>query len=296
MIFKNNNWNSYKERFSPDFYLRYKQQGFFYTYIRKNASTSFKKLFQVLYPNVCPGELPTISCMIKNARVSGLLPEDIDQRFSFKIFVYRDPIERVFSVYKNKLVQQNGAEDLLLNLERVVGRDPGLLTFDEFVHEYVMLLQSERWEEVDGHLYPQTWHLLPITYNKVILMDNVYKEMQELLPIELCDQVFKEPTNSTTNGSFPLLWSDPECPAVYFRKKYAQDNALPTLSQLLTPATEASIREVYVEDYQMISEIEGKSTVASFTSDLNFDISKFTMNESSERALGLDFTLPETPG
>lgn len=292
---------SHKPQFSPDFLFEGEEIAFFYSYIRKNASTSFKKLFQALYPDACPGDLPSIRCMAEHAQVKGLTPEEIDQRFATKLFVYRDPIDRVFSVYKNKLIQQDGAEDLLRRLEKVAGRDPALLTFDEFVHEYVVLLETERWEEVDGHLYPQVWHLLPITYNKVIRMDNVYQEMRELLPEELCDQVFKEPSNSTTKGSVPLAWADPDCPAIYFRKKYAQGKALPSLSQLLTPATEARLREVYADDYRMIEEVEGKPVSFALTESplpagLNFSLPVVDNGVAPERALGLDFSLSEERG
>lgn len=299
--------NKYKERFSPDFLFKGERVPFFYTYIRKNASTSFKLLFQELYPDACPGDLPSLRCMAEYAQVKELTPEEIDQRFATKLFVYRDPIERVFSVYKNKLIQMDGAEDLLKRLEKVVGRDPALLTFDEFVHEYVVLLENERWEEVDGHLYPQVWHLLPITYNKVIRMDNVYQEMRELLPEELCDKVFKEPSNSTTRGSTPLFFCDPDCPAIYFRKKYARAKALPTLQQVLTPATEARLRDIYAEDYRMIGEVEGRpmnEKLAIFDGNPTFSLNtddegasqSLCCNEgvlTPEQALGLDFSLPE---
>lgn len=296
MIYKFKEVNKIKARFSPDFLFEGEDVSFFYTYIRKNASTSFKKLFQVLYPGACLGDIPSIGCMMQHARVEGLVPEEVDQRFDIKLFVYRDPIDRVFSTYKNKIIQQDGAEDLLRRLEDVVERDPALLTFDEFVHEYVVLLETERWEEVDGHLYPQVWHLLPITYNKVIHMDNVYEEMQDLLPVELCDQVFKEPSNSTTKGSVPLPWADPDCPAIYFRKKYTEGKALPTLKQLLTPATEARLREVYAEDYQMIAEVEGRSLDSVPANGLDFNFPTVLTEERLEKAFGLDFSLPEERG
>ncbi|MFC6669102.1 sulfotransferase family 2 domain-containing protein [Marinobacterium aestuariivivens] len=248
-----------KSSFSPDFLFEEDGFSLFYTYIRKNASTSFKRLFQVLYPEVCPGELPSIGCMAKHAQVKDLRPDEIDQRFNIKLFVYRDPIDRVFSVYKNKLIQQDGATDLFRGLRKVVQRHPGLLTFDEFVNKYVALLETERWHEVDGHLYPQVWHLLPITYNRVIRLDAVYDEMCEILPVTLCDQVFRDPFNSTSKGNVPLAFCDPDCPVVYFRKKFIHGKALPTLKQVLTPATEARLRAIYVDDYRMIEEVEGKS-------------------------------------
>lgn len=241
-----------KKRFSPDFAFQGDGVSFFYTYIRKNASTSFKKLFKVMHPGLCPGDIPSLSCMAKYAQVKDLTPEEIDQSFANKIFIYRDPVERAFSVYKNKLIQQEGAEDLLARLSKAVQRDAGLLTFNDFVNEYVSLLETDRWEDVDGHLYPQSWHLLPITYNKVITMDSLYAEMRELLPEALCNEVFLEPTNSTTKGAVPLEICDADCPAVYFQKKYAESKALPTLEQILTPAAEARLREIYADDYRIL--------------------------------------------
>ncbi len=293
MFFKRNETHASKKRYSPDLLFVGSSVCFFYTYIRKNASTSFKLLFQELYPDACPGDLPSIRCMAEHAQVKELTPEEINQRFSIKLFIYRDPVERVFSVYKNKLIQRDGAEDLLKRLEKVVGRDPALLTFDEFVHEYVVLLETERWEEVDGHLYPQVWHLLPITYNKVIRMGNAYQEMRELLPKELCDKVFKEPSNSTTKGSTPLAFCDPDCPAIYFRKKYARAKALPTLQQVLTPATEARLRDIYAEDYRMIAEVEGSSLDSVPANGLDINFPTALAEERLEKALGLDFSLPE---
>lgn len=241
-----------KKRFSPDFVFQGDGVSFFYTYIRKNASTSFKKLFKVMHPGLCPGDTPSLACMAKYAQVRDLTPEEIDQSFANKVFIYRDPIDRAFSVYKNKLIQQDGAEDLLARLSKSVQRDAGLLTFDDFVNEYVSLLETDRWEEVDGHLYPQSWHLLPITYNKVITMDSLYAEMQELLPKELCDEVFLEPTNSTTKGTVPLAICDADCPAVYFQRKYTESKSLPSLKQVLTPAAEARLKEIYADDYRIL--------------------------------------------
>lgn len=262
MVYKSEHLFAQKKRFSPDFLFEGAGTSFFYTYIRKNASTSFKRLFKALYPEACPGELPSIRCMADHAQVNGLASEEVDRRFDTKLFVYRDPIDRVFSVYKNKLIQQDGAEDLLRRLEKVVERDPALLTFDEFVHEYVALLKTDRWEEVDGHLYPQVWHLLPITYNKVIRMDAVYQEMRELLPAELCDQVFKDPSNSTTKDSVLLAEANSETPAGYFRDMYVTSKALPMLKQVLTAGTEARLREIYADDYRMIAEVEGQAMSA----------------------------------
>ncbi|MBB3192210.1 glycosyltransferase family protein [Halomonas cerina] len=255
MTYKTRHFFPEKKHFSPDFAFQGDGVSFFYTYIRKNASTSFKKLFQLMHPGLCPGKTPSLGCMAKYAQVKDLSPEEIDRSFTNKVFIYRDPIERVFSVYKNKLIQRDGAEDLLDKLRKVTGRDPGLMTFSDFVNEYVSLLETERWREVDGHLYPQAWHLLPITYNMVIPMENVYGEMLKLLPKELCDQAFREPSNSTKKGSVPLENCDVDTPAVYFEKKYIQGKALPELNQVITPAIETRLKEIYCEDFSILESV-----------------------------------------
>ena len=253
MIYKPRHAFPEKKSFSPDFVFQRDGVSFFYTYIRKNASTSFKKLFQLMHPGLCPGKTPSLACMAKHAQIKDLSPNEIDQSFEKKVFIYRDPIDRVFSVYKNKLIQQDGAEDLLGKLKAATGRDPGLMTFGDFVNEYVALLETERWKEVDGHLYPQTWHLLPITYNMVIPMERVHEEMSEILPQDLCDQAFGKPSNSTNEGSNFLESCDVDTPAVYLQKKYIQFKSLPKLGQLITPDIEARLKEIYSEDFDIIN-------------------------------------------
>lgn len=247
-----------KRKFSPDFYFQGEGVSFFYTYIRKNASTSFKKLFQAMHPGLCPGKLPSIGCMAKHIQVKDVTPEEIDEGFALKIFIYRDPIERVFSVFKNKLIQQDGAEDLLATLEGVVKRDVGLITFDDFVNEYVSLLETERWQDVDGHLYPQVWHLQPVTYNKVIPMGSVYEEMSKILPESLCKKAFSEPQNSTTKGSNQLEGCNVDTPVVYLQRKYSKDKAFPAIDSLLSEATKSRLKEIYADDYRMIECVEDK--------------------------------------
>ncbi|HSP32106.1 MAG TPA: sulfotransferase family 2 domain-containing protein, partial [Halomonas sp.] len=249
MIYKPRDLFPEKKSFSPDFLFQGDGVSFFYTYIRKNASTSFKKLFQLMHPGLCPGKEPSLACMAMHAQVKDLTPEEIDKTFEKKVFIYRDPVERVFSVYKNKLIQQDGAEDLLGRLKSATGRDPGLMTFGDFVNEYVSLLETDRWKEVDGHLYPQAWHLLPITYNMVIPMERVHENMLELLSKELCNQAFGKPSNSTNEGSISLKNCDADTPAIYFQRKYIQSKALPELEQVITPVINSRLKEIYAEDY-----------------------------------------------
>lgn len=243
-----------KNRFSPDFAFEGNGVRFFYTYIRKNASTSFKKLFQELYPGACPGEVPSIDCMMERARVTGLTVEEVDERFDIKLFVYRDPVERVFSVFKNKLIQKDGAEDFLRRLSGVVSRCVDSLTFDDFVNEYVSLLKTRRWKEVDGHLYPQIWHLLPISYNKVIPLESVHGEMSNILPQDLCDRVFFAPVNSTSNGDNFLEDCGPETTVAEYARHYETHQSLPVMRSVLTESTEQKLRAIYSDDYAMIAQ------------------------------------------
>lgn len=216
--------------------------------------------------------------MIKHAGITNLTPEEVNERFDIRIFIYRDPIERAFSTFKNKVIQQEGAKDLLGTLNRVLGRDPGLITFDDFVNEYLTLLNTEHWDRVDVHLYPQKWHLLPITYNRAIHINNINKEMRKIFSSKTCDRTFSTQANSTTKSPKLISCIDPDTPVIYFRKKYESQKAFPSLSQIITEETKGKLLEIYRDDYQMINEIEKTK--------------KKPLLLTSELPKGLDFDIP----
>jgi len=266
---------------------------FLYSYIRKNASTSFKLLFKELYPNRCDGDIPKLGCMINEIGSHGMSPEQIDQSVPFKIFVYRDPVDRVFSVYKNKIIQRKSAADFLDNLESILGCDPSNLTFEDFVRDYVSLIGTIDYGRVDAHLFPQTWHLLPITYNKVIALEDVYFEMLNLLPKGICDQVFKNPSNSTNEDCLNLRWADPDCPAIFFQKKYSKSRCLPSIDQVITDSTVNLLCEIYAEDFNMIRTVDADNgrLLSSVDQAYTFQ-SEYNDGEASKFCSGFDFSVP----
>ncbi len=82
-----------------------------YCYIRKNASSAFKKLIVDCSPfsNLMKENENPIHFLYKYHKSTA---KDFS-RADHIIFVYRDPIERILSLFKNKFIQQIGAQDIL---------------------------------------------------------------------------------------------------------------------------------------------------------------------------------------
>lgn len=107
-----------------------------YCYIRKNASSAFKKLIIASSPfsDLVQPHDNSINFLFRHHKSS--FPQDISNA-DHTIFVYRDPIERIVSLFKNKFIQQIGASDILKNYSKITGRDSRNDSFRDFVNYYL---------------------------------------------------------------------------------------------------------------------------------------------------------------
>ncbi len=65
--------------------------------------------------------------------------ENIDDFCSadVRFFIYRDPFERVVSLFQNKLIMCAGNTDVFRDYKRVTGKYPAEATFTDFVFDYL---------------------------------------------------------------------------------------------------------------------------------------------------------------
>lgn len=258
MIFKtfdNSSWQ--KKPIAPSFLYRVNGKRILYTYIRKNACTAFKHLFRELYqPWQDSSYQPEIGELTK---AIGVRADDIASGkvgYDVSVFVYRDPIERAISAFKNKLIQQSGADDFIRTVEAFYDKPFGEVTFASFVADYLAALTTDNWQAVDGHMYPQRWHLLPIKYTHVVEMGLLYEGMLELLPWELADKVFGTPVNKTKEKPTHMADVDSTTPVSELVSIYSDTGFMPTKAGLLTDELEAKLREIYRVDYDMLASME----------------------------------------
>ncbi|WP_416274518.1 sulfotransferase family 2 domain-containing protein [Lamprobacter sp.] len=88
-----------------------------YCYIRKNASTAFKRLILDLSPHrsaidQSKSRIQFMGLYHRESRIDAL--ESCD----YRIFVYRDVLERIASLFANKFKVRSGAEDIMKDISR----------------------------------------------------------------------------------------------------------------------------------------------------------------------------------
>jgi len=140
----------------------------FYTYIRKNACSSFKS---VMSKKAQSGELGKLSDL-KKFRAS---PHSLV--WDHAIFIYRDPFERAVSTFVNKFVDNQGNRDIFANFKAQTGKNPATATFRDFT-KYL----EAPFELLDPHAWPQKSHLAEIEYTHAIDIKHLSSTMAEILP------------------------------------------------------------------------------------------------------------------
>tara|TARA_B100000700_G_scaffold221399_2_gene243768 strand:+ start:1126 stop:1932 length:807 start_codon:yes stop_codon:yes gene_type:complete len=245
---------------APSFLYSVNGDRILYTYIRKNACTAFKYLFREIYQ---PWQEPVYEPLIGELnKAIAVRQDDIEAGkvgYDASLFVYRDPSERAISAFKNKLIQQSGADDFIRTVEVFYDKPFGEISFASFVTDYLAALTTDNWKAVDGHMYPQRWHLLPIKYTHVIEMGLLYEGMLELLPWELADKVFGTPANKTREKPTHMADVDSTTPVSELVSIYNDTGFMPKKADILTDELEAELRKIYREDYEMLENMKGGS-------------------------------------
>lgn len=142
-----------------------------YAYIRKNGCSSFKS---ALSRNL---NVPA-SQVFRHARA---------KPFGFydaKIFVWRDPEDRLISLYRNKILDRQYADDMIARYWATMGEAPS--SFERFA-----LFATTN---ADPHLLPQMQHLRPIRYTHAIELCNLHLAMVGLVGEEAAGP-FRTPVN-----------------------------------------------------------------------------------------------------
>jgi hypothetical protein len=160
------------------------------------------------------------------------------------IFVYRDPFDRIASLYINKLVQRHNGEDLAQNYRELTGQNPQQASFESFITIYAGL-ENRR---LDPHLKPQRRHLLPILYEHAIPIHDLERRMGTLIGREKAAKYFGRAVNATRNASSYSEELIETQAADDLHTHYHESGILPAKSALLTPALKERIAKIYAED------------------------------------------------
>jgi hypothetical protein len=218
-----------------------------YAYIRKNGCSAFKNFFVAESLHKKQAEEGQMEFMARCHRAREGDVRSADDR----IAVLRKPHSRMISVFRNKFIQQAGNTDIFNNFREVVG-SPQDCTFRAFVHQYLVLPQ----EQLDPHVYSQASHLLPIHYNRAMLLEDLASGMSELLGPEIATRHFTQKANATStqpqNGEPDDV---SELPASELNARYTATREMPSTDALCSPALRKDIEERYADDCRMIEQL-----------------------------------------
>jgi hypothetical protein len=228
------------------FHLRVGHQRIGYCYIRKNACSSFKKMFLDLAPaeyDRKSDERP-IDFMRRHYRME----EKDFARCDHLVFVYRDPITRVMSMFRNKFVAGTGAVDIIRNFETLENRKSDDASFRDFVEGY---LQKD-FQKLDRHVLPQKLHLRRALYTDVIMIDDLHEHIDRILGTQIADTYFRRPVNRTSDIPLQPVAGASEMPLRQVRKIFAEQGYMPDDESFLPPDIKAQLVSRYAMDYEII--------------------------------------------
>lgn len=223
-----------------------------YCYIRKNACSSFKRLFLDMGPEDLDPEdwSRPIDFMMSNQMMRSADAPDCDRI----VFVYRDPVERIVSLFKNKFIMRDGHEDLFRGYEELAGEAPEKTTFRRFVGTYL----RPDLRQLDLHVLPQAWHLKRFQYTDAIPIGDLHARMTGILGSELADRYFARPVNATGHGKTIPVEGAMDIPADDLAATFVQEAVMPANDSLLDAGLKARLLDLYADDVRMIADIEGR--------------------------------------
>ena len=94
-----------------------------------------------------------------------------------KIIVVRNPYDRIYSFYKNKLVQNDN------NYKTFLDKNKKINASNMSINEFIKSLMDIKVNDLEYHLVPQSYDLEKIEFDKIIYLENLfslYKYFQSL--------------------------------------------------------------------------------------------------------------------
>jgi hypothetical protein len=195
-------------------------QSIAYCRIRKNGCSSFQKLICETSPHRHTSRLGGFRFVRKHHSVRS---QSMLEKSHCRILVYRDPVERLESVYKNKFIQKSGSRDIMESYARVTGRLEQDIRFEDFFYDYVARLGLE---PLDPHVWPQCWHVTNVLYDHAVPLPMLFEGMAGIIGRSLAEAYFLHRTNRSADHDIPI-----------------------------SPETRADIEALYAEDYALLDRV-----------------------------------------
>lgn len=220
-----------------------------YCYIRKNACSSFKRMFLERSPH--RDQKQPAQRRIDFIRTYHCLgPQDCTDCDRL-IFVYRDPIERILSMFRNKFIAQSGANDISVSYARIAGEAPQDASFRSFMRRYL----GRGFARLDRHVLPQRMHLQRVLYTDAIPVQGLHAGMCQVIGQDLADRYFLRPVNRTSDVPLRPVPEAADLTVTALRRLYVDNGVMPDNASFLPADLEAQLRRFYAMDYSIIQQL-----------------------------------------
>ena len=222
------------------FHFRARGKDIVYAYIRKNAASAFKRmLFDLVGKSSTSPDGNLLGILLQSSRANF---HNHFLRSDKTMFVHRDPVRRMVSLYKDKFIRARGAENIHADLKEKTNLNPSTVTFEEFVFKYLP-------HGTDWHLKPQRSHLFPGVYTDAIPIEHLTEAMAGILPSALAEKHFGEKTNAT-GGDIQHLPDAAKIGAHELRQDYKRNRSFPSRESFAPTggAVHGSIMQKYEVD------------------------------------------------
>ncbi|WP_372574003.1 sulfotransferase family 2 domain-containing protein [Ruegeria jejuensis] len=223
-----------------------------YCYIRKNACSSFKRLFMDLAEadyDPASGERP-IDFLVKHQMMRSVDAPLCDRI----VFVYRDPVARIVSLFKNKFIMRSGHEDLFRKYPALAGEDPDQTTFRRFATHYL----REDFTALDRHVLPQVWHLKRFRYTDAIPIGALHDRMRSIIGQPLADQYFSQPVNATKSQK-AYLPKAMDIPSAELSRRFTDMGTMPQDEDFIDASLRTRLETLYSADSDMIRAVKTRA-------------------------------------
>jgi Sulfotransferase family len=229
----------------PHFIFTFNNRKIAYCYIRKNACSAFKRFLidasehRTMY-DWKSNPIFFLEKFHKENTISLLNSCD------YRIFVYRCPIRRATSLFINKFVMWNEAEDIMKSVDEVTGLPPEHLSFNDFVNFYLCAGLDEK--NLDPHAWKQVNHLHQINYTHAIHLPDLKKEMGGIIGAKGAEKYFAKPINASEGITDMNKLDVSRLPAGILHNEFLTRRVRPSHEQLLNAELLKKIEFIYKDD------------------------------------------------
>lgn len=238
-------------RLKPSIHFRFRVGGrqFVYCYIRKNACSTFKSfVISRSDERFSPEEQTDLSFLSQH---HGVANANQITSADYTFFVYRDPYERLVSLYLNKFVNRYTSIDIENSYKKWTGQDADDASFSDFVSTFC----SPPFKAKDPHIRPQARHLFKIRYDKAVPMSGLYNFACEEFGAELADLHFQKPVNATLKATAPWSGDAVAATARQLRQHFDKSGRLPKTSDFADPVLIDLVKDRYAIDYELLQQV-----------------------------------------